>query len=120
MDFDLLAAYCNYALTWVGFGTVLGLLALILVPGKDQGGAVATVLMGIAGTLFGCALLQYFSQNQLPVQPISYEGFAVGAGGATVLLLFYKILGGHILLEGDQSVFRTSRRRRRERLGIDE
>lgn len=119
MDFDLLAAYCNYALTWVGFGTMLGLLALVLVPGRDQGGAIATVLMGIAGTLFGCALIQYFSQSAIPAQPISYEGFAVGVGGATVLLLFYKILGGHLLIEGQHSIFR-SRRRRRERFSMDD
>jgi len=115
MEFDLLAAYVNYSLTWIGFGTVLGLLALVLVPGKDQGGAIATVLMGVAGAMFGCLILQYFSDSQSAVQPISTHGFVVGAGGSIVLLLFYKVLGGHLLIEGNQTLFRHRRNVRRSR-----
>ena len=81
MDFDQLAAYANLALTWIGFGTVVGLAAKAVMPGRDAGGAIATVLMGIAGTLIGCAILQYFSTGNQSVQPISLEGFSVGAGG---------------------------------------
>ncbi len=119
MDFDLLGAYINYSLTWIGFGTVLGILALVIVPGKDQGGAIATVLMGIAGAMFGCLILQYFSDNQHAVQPVSTHGFVVGAGGSTVLLLFYKVLGGHLFFEGSQSLFRHRRLTRRARFQAD-
>lgn len=115
MDFDQLAAYSNFALTWIGFGTVVGLTAKAVMPGRDPGGAIATVLMGIAGTLIGCAILQYFAHSNEAVQPISLEGFAVGAGGAIVLLIFYKVLGGYWFLEGEQTTFRHQRRRRRRR-----
>jgi len=47
-------------LMWVGFGTLVGLVAKAIMPGRDPGGAVATLLMGIAGTVLGCALLSYF------------------------------------------------------------
>ena len=60
MDYDQLAAYANLALTWIGFGTVVGLAAKAVMPGRDPGGAIATVMMGIAGTLIGCTSLQYF------------------------------------------------------------
>ncbi len=113
MDFDQLAEYSNFALTWIGFGTVVGLTAKAVMPGRDPGGAIATVLMGIAGTLIGCAILQYFAQPNQAVQPISLEGFAVGAGGAIVLLIFYKVLGGYWFIEGEQTSFRHRRRRRR-------
>ncbi len=33
MDFDQLAAYSNLALTWIGFGTVVGLAAKAVMPG---------------------------------------------------------------------------------------
>ena len=74
--------------------------------------AIATLLMGIAGTLIGCAILKYFYPEQ-HIQPISVEGFAVGAGGAFVLLIFYKVLGGYWFVEGEQSTYLHRRRRRR-------
>ncbi len=117
MDFGQLSEYLNYILTWVGFGTVLGLVALVVVPGKDGGGAVATVLMAIAGAMIGCTILQSFNGGN--ALPISVEGFAVGASGSIVMLVFYRVLGGTWFLEQDYSLFRQQRRKRRRRLGTD-
>ena len=114
MDFALLAEYANLALTWIGFGTVVGLAAKAVMPGRDPGGPIATLLMGIAGTLIGCAVLKYFYPVQ-NIQPISVEGFAVGSAGALVLLIFYKVLGGYWFVEGEQVSSRHRRRRRRNR-----
>lgn len=119
MDLDQLAEYANLALTWIGFGTVVGLTAKAVMPGRDPGGAIATVLMGIAGTLIGCAMLKYFYPDQL-IQPVSLQGFAVGAGGAFVLLAFYKVLGGYWFVEGETVPLRTRRRRRRYRAMYDD
>ena len=35
--------WIDHVLTWVGFGTVVGLLAKAIMPGRDPGGAVATL-----------------------------------------------------------------------------
>jgi len=120
MDFDQLAIYANLALTWIGFGTVVGLAAKAVMPGRDPGGAIATVLMGIAGTLIGCAILQYFSAAEQSVEPVSIQGFAVGSAGALVLLIFYKVLGGYWFVEGEQSTLRSRRRRKRYRQAYDD
>lgn len=120
MEFEQLAVYANLALTWIGFGTVVGLVAKAIMPGRDPGGAIATVLMGIAGTLIGCAILQYFSASGTAVQPVSLVGFIVGAGGALVLLIFYKVLGGYWFVEGEQTSLRSRRRRRRYRSAYDD
>lgn len=119
MEIALLADYANQALTWIGFGTVVGLTAKAIMPGRDPGGTVATLMMGIAGTLIGCAILRFFYPTT-NVQPISLEGFSVGAGGAFVLLLFYKILGGYWFTEGEQLTHRHRRRRRGYRPALDE
>ena len=119
MELVQLADYCNLALTWIGFGTVVGLAAKALMPGRDPGGAIATVLMGIAGTLIGCACLQYFSGNQ-PIKPVSLQGFFVGSAGALLILIFYKVLGGYWFVEGEQTTYRRRRTRRRSRAAYDD
>ena len=114
MDLDLLQQYMNLGLTWIGFGTVVGLAAKAIMPGRDPGGSVATLLMGIVGTLMGCAILQYFYQGET-VEPVSVKGFFVGTGGALVILIFYKVLGGYWFEEGETSFWRHQSRRRRRR-----
>ncbi|MCC7086119.1 MAG: GlsB/YeaQ/YmgE family stress response membrane protein [Pirellulales bacterium] len=89
----------NDLLVWIGFGTLVGLLAKAVMPGRDPGGAVATLLMGIGGTVIGCGTLSFFYDKQR-VTPISPIGFLVGTGGAFILLLFYRILGGYLFREG--------------------
>ena len=101
MDLERLAEFANLGLTWIGFGTVVGLAAKAIMPGRDPGGSVATVLMGIVGTLIGCAILQYFSQGEA-VQPVSVRGFFVGTAGALVILVFYKVLGGYWFVDFKQ------------------
>ncbi len=114
MDLDLLQQYMNLGLTWIGFGTVVGLAAKAIMPGRDPGGSVATLLMGIVGTMIGCAILQYFHQGET-IQPVSVKGFFVGTAGALVILIFYKVLGGFWFEEGETSSRGHSLRRRRRR-----
>lgn len=105
-------------LMWVGFGTLVGLLAKAIMPGRDPGGAVATLLMGIAGSVIGCGMVMFFWEGQ-KVSPISAIGFASAVAGAFVLLLFYRILAGCFFVEAeasDQVLHQTYRRRRRRLL----
>ncbi len=78
-------------LVWVGFGTIVGLTAKAIMPGKDPGGAVATLLMGIVGTVIGCGTLAFFMPSA-KVTPISLWGFVAATSGAFLLLAFYRIL----------------------------
>ena len=100
----------NDVLVWVGFGTIVGLLAKGIMPGRDPGGAIATVLMGIGGTIMGCGVLSYFNAGQRVI-PVSPMGMLVGTGGTLIILFFYKLLSGYYFVEGDY-VTRSQRRRR--------
>lgn len=91
--------WANDVLVWVGFGTVVGLLAKAIMPGRDPGGTVATLCMGIGGTVIGCGVVSLVYRDQL-ITPISPLGFAVATGGAFVILLFYRLLGGYWFVEG--------------------
>ena len=101
-------------LVWVGFGTLVGLAAKGLMPGRDPGGAVTTLLMGIGGTVIGCGLVLYFTNGER-ISPLTGLGFLAATGGAFILLFFYRLLSGSFFVEsadGDRIVYRRRRRRR--------
>lgn len=114
---DQVQLWANTALVWIGFGTLVGLLAKAIMPGRDPGGAVATLSMGIAGTVIGCGTLTFFYRG-VHVTPISPLGLVVATGGAFVLLFFYRLLAGYWFVEGDQPrrLYRRPHRRRRRRV----
>lgn len=102
-------------LEWIGFGTLVGLSAKAIMPGRDPGGAVATLLMGIAGCVIGCGVLMYF-RDGTTLTPISPTGFLAGTAGAFILLFFYRVLSGSLFTEaedGERAVTKRNRRRRK-------
>ena len=101
--------WANDILVWIGFGTLVGLLAKAIMPGRDPGGAVATLAMGVGGTVIGCGTLTYFWEGHR-VTPISPIGLVVATGGAFILLFFYRLLGGYWFVEGDVPLARRLRR----------
>ena len=112
--------WANIFLVWVGFGTIVGLLAKAVMPGRDPGGAVATLAMGVGGTIIGCGCVSYFHPNTV-VTPISPLGLAVATAGAFIILFFYKLLAGYWFIEGEVPRYRyRSRRRRRRRYAYED
>lgn len=72
---------------WVAIiGLVVGALAKLIMPGKDPGGIIITMLLGIAGsflaTFLGRALGLYGEREA--------AGFIMSLLGAIVLLLIYR------------------------------
>ena len=109
------------ALMWIGFGTIVGLSAKTLMPGRDPGGAIGTMLMGIVGSLIGCSVLLLFDTS-FKITPISPIGFAAGTAGAFLLLFFFRLLSNSYIVEavdgkvtGTPGTTVTSYHRRRTR-----
>jgi uncharacterized membrane protein YeaQ/YmgE (transglycosylase-associated protein family) len=73
-------------LGWIVFGLIVGILAKLLMPGRDPGGMFVTIALGIAGALLagflGRALGWY-----LPGEP---AGFIMATVGAILLLFIYR------------------------------
>jgi uncharacterized membrane protein YeaQ/YmgE (transglycosylase-associated protein family) len=95
---SLVSQWAHFVLIWVGFGTLVGLLAKMILPGKDPGGALATVVIGIVGSVIGAALLFFFSGVR--VSPISPGGFALALAATTFLLVLYRLLYGQKWMAG--------------------
>jgi uncharacterized membrane protein YeaQ/YmgE (transglycosylase-associated protein family) len=115
----------NNVLVWVGFGMLAGMVAKAIMPGRDPGGPIVTLLMGCGGSVVGSGTLMYFWNGQR-VSAISPLGFAVATGGAFVLLFFYRLLSGRIIREDGEGFGTIGRvgqpyyRRRRTRRSIYE
>ena len=75
-------------LGWIFIGLVAGVLGKMIMPGKDPGGFVVTILLGIAGALLAGFLGQamgYYAEGQ----PAGWIGATVGA---LILLIIYRLV----------------------------
>lgn len=73
---------------WILVGLVLGVASKSLLPGREPGGFVAALLLGIAGALGGGFLL-LTSRGAAP--PLHLSVIAAAAGAA-VLLILYRVV----------------------------
>lgn len=77
-------------LSWIVLGLIAGVLAKFVMPGKDPGGFIITILLGIAGAFVGGWIgtkLGIASFNGFTVQ-----GIFIATAGAIVLLAIYRML----------------------------
>src|SRR4051812_26221106 len=95
---EVVHQWAHDVLAWVGFGTLAGLAAKAIMPGRDQGGALATLLMGIGGTVVGSGLLVLLGGGQR-VSPLSPLGFVPAPAGAFLLLFSHRMLNGAFFRE---------------------
>ncbi len=77
-------------IAWILLGLVAGALARFIVPGKQPGGCLMTIVIGIAGALVGGFLGKYIGLGT--VQSFDIGGILIATGGAIVLLVIYGLL----------------------------
>ncbi len=119
---EIVRTSLNELLRWVGFGTLVGLAAKAIMPGRDPGGAVGTMLMGIGGSVIGCGIVLFFWRDA-KIDPISGKGFVAATLGAFTLLFFYRLLAGSFFAEGndhDNKLAHRARRRTRRRKIVED
>ena len=75
-------------LTWIVFGLIAGVAAKFLMPGKDPGGIVVTILIGIAGAMVGGWLGMQLGFGS--VAGFDIRSMLIAIGGAMVLLFAYR------------------------------
>jgi uncharacterized membrane protein YeaQ/YmgE (transglycosylase-associated protein family) len=75
-------------LGWIIFGLVVGLIAKLLMPGRDPGGFIITMLLGIAGAVLGGFLGRALGLYG----PDQSAGFIMSLIGALILLGIYHMV----------------------------
>jgi len=74
-------------LGWILFGLVVGVIAKLLMPGRDPGGAIITILLGIVGAVLGGFVgraLGFYGPNEP-------AGFLMSLVGAVLVLAIYRM-----------------------------
>ena len=77
-------------LWWIISGGIAGAIAKLIMPGKDPGGIIVTILLGIAGAVVGGWLLGLI----LPSRDMGPTGFIGAIIGALLLLWLYRMFVG--------------------------
>jgi uncharacterized membrane protein YeaQ/YmgE (transglycosylase-associated protein family) len=75
-------------LSWIVFGLVIGIIAKLLMPGRDPGGFIVTILLGVAGALVGGFIgraMGLYSEGQ-------GAGWLMSIVGAIILLALYRMM----------------------------
>jgi len=75
-------------LAWILFGLVVGIIAKLLMPGRDPGGFIITILLGIAGALLG----GFLGRTMGFYGPSQGAGWLMSILGAIVLLAIYRMM----------------------------
>jgi uncharacterized membrane protein YeaQ/YmgE (transglycosylase-associated protein family) len=77
-------------LSWILFGLIVGVLAKLIMPGRDPGGFLVTIAIGIVGALIGGVIgraLGFYGPQQS-------AGWLMSIVGAIVLLWIYRVVAG--------------------------
>ena len=75
---------------WSIFGLIVGIVGKFLMPGRDPGGFIVTILLGIAGALLGGFVgraLGFYQEGEP-------AGFIMAVIGAIILLAIYRAVIG--------------------------
>ena len=77
-------------LGWIVFGLVVGAIAKLVMPGRDPGGVIVTILLGIVGAVLG----GWIGRTMDMYGPNEPAGFVMALVGAVALLAIYRMTMG--------------------------
>lgn len=81
-------------ISWIIFGLVAGAVAKMLMPGRDPGGFVGTIVIGVVGAFVGGLIAKMFSVGQEIRPGFDLKSFAFAVIGSIVLLAIYRVVKG--------------------------
>ncbi len=77
-------------LSWILLGLVAGILAKMIMPGKDGGGFIITIILGIAGAFVGGWVGSFLGLGS--AGGFSLGSIATATVGALLLLIIYRMV----------------------------
>ncbi|MCM2972965.1 GlsB/YeaQ/YmgE family stress response membrane protein [Larsenimonas suaedae] len=77
-------------IAWIVFGLIAGAIAKLLMPGKDPGGCIVTIVIGIVGAVVGGWIGSALGFGD--VTGFNVGSFAIAVLGAVILLVLYRLI----------------------------
>jgi uncharacterized membrane protein YeaQ/YmgE (transglycosylase-associated protein family) len=77
-------------LSWIVMGLFVGVVAKFIMPGKDPGGIIITILLGIGGAFLGGFIGSYLGLGT--VTGFNMGSLLLAIGGAVLLLILYRLI----------------------------
>ena len=86
-------------LSWIVVGLIGGAIAKFLMPGKDPGGCIITIVIGIVGAVLAGFLAHFLRiADETKTVSLNDRGFWVKVGfgivGAVIILAVYRLIAG--------------------------
>ncbi|EAP9506277.1 GlsB/YeaQ/YmgE family stress response membrane protein [Salmonella enterica] len=78
-------------IAWIIFGLIAGVIAKLLMPGRDGGGFILTCILGIVGAVVGGWLATMFGIGG-SISGFNLNSFLVAVVGAIVVLVIFRLL----------------------------
>ena len=76
-------------LGWLLIGLVAGALGKLIMPGKDPGGIIVTIVLGIAGALLARYITPVLG---IDITDSSWQAYVAATIGAIVVLVIYRLV----------------------------
>ena len=77
-------------LAWIVMGLIVGVLAKLIMPGKDPGGFIVTILLGIVGAFVGGYIGSALGLGD--VDGFNLGSILIATGGAILVLIIYRLV----------------------------
>ncbi|HAF5957673.1 TPA: GlsB/YeaQ/YmgE family stress response membrane protein [Salmonella enterica] len=78
-------------IAWIVFGLIAGVIAKLLMPGRDGGGFILTCILGIVGAVVGGWLATMFGIGG-SISGFNLHSFLVAVVGAIMVLVIFRLL----------------------------
>lgn len=77
-------------LAWIVFGLIAGVIAKLIMPGRDGGGFILTCILGIVGAVVGGWLATQFGYGG-DITGFNWRSFLIAVLGAIVVLAVFRL-----------------------------
>ncbi|HAU5064119.1 TPA: GlsB/YeaQ/YmgE family stress response membrane protein [Citrobacter amalonaticus] len=78
-------------IAWIVFGLIAGVIAKLIMPGRDGGGFILTCILGIVGAVVGGCLATMFGIGGT-ISGFNLHSFLVAVVGAIVVLVVFRLV----------------------------
>ena len=77
-------------LSWIIMGLIVGIIAKFIIPGKDPGGIIITICLGVAGAFLGGFIASHLGFGT--ITGFNFHSLLIAIGGSIILLIVYRLL----------------------------